>query len=298
MAVESKLDPIIHLRIDSWCDLEHALNHNQQIQEEVSSILNTDETYTIEDAARNFDVGAIFNDARLRSKGFAVYSKIASEMSIYQAFLKRSFTLCNAILRPLFIRSFQCHQRALAHFTDTASPEESAIDAIVATGELAKTISSEYEQLCAQLHELANKEMDTLYCVMEEQQPIYDRLRALKEEKKQGKSPSDPSEKHNLKTRIASLDNSIKSLGRISTAFKKVSMILTIITNKHKNLADSSRIAFSFECSEQLGESKQNICESYLKWLAFAQINETMISEIKKAEEVIEKHQMTFADQM
>lgn len=236
MSVHNKLEPIYTLIINSSDDIEQVLNHNEQDKEKISEILGAKYFDSIEQTTNYLDLGDLFKEAYWKSIGFTTCQEVVNGMGSYLDLLKHSITVYTDILTPLLIRSFKCHQMALQHFV--IGKQETAIAAMAETGEIAKKIASEYENLSKKFDLLRDKEVQTLCALTENRVQICTKKRELAARQENGEGVAIYSREAVLKAGISTLHGAENSLWKIQTALLKVHTFLDKAERHSKTLAN------------------------------------------------------------
>jgi len=217
-------------------DIEGALNDREQDKQKVSDIIGRNFIDDISQTSYDHYLGNFFKKTYCKSLGFTTCLEVVKGMDSYQGLLRRSITVYDDILTPLFIRSFKCHQTALHCFM--SGQQEDAIAAMAETGKLAEKIASECQNLCKEFHLLRDEEVKVLVALTKDQVQVYSKKRELSKKRKMSGSIAVDRLKPILKAGISSLDEAINPMYKITCALLHVSTFWRQTAHQCENLAN------------------------------------------------------------
>jgi hypothetical protein len=258
MSVNNKQPSIYCFKINSLEDVNLVINSNKKAKQKVSNILDYKHRFSnIETSENNIYISVLYKEIYYKSLGFSTCKKAVNGIDNYQELLKNSFSACNNIITPLLIRSFKCHQEALPYFAKNRQ-HKSALASMSETGKIAETIADEYKKLGKEFNLLGNREAKTMVDLNQDQYLIYAKQKTLQAEKNLAAI---------LDKGISSLDNALKSSGKLVTAIRNMGLFLQQAGQYSESLtrpdlADSNRIALM---RKMKSEEIQNNFDAFLK---------------------------------
>ena len=176
MSSNIRLESLYNIKINSLEDIEKALSDGDIGPRVIKKFLTP--LRNIEQIPNFSDIGDLFKTAYWKGLGFTSTQKIVRGMEDLQEELQYSFSLYTTVLTPLFIRSFQCHEVALEHFT--LGRKQEAVDAMAETGQIAKRIGDAYTELDKKVLSLRERETTLALSVLQDNNQICIRHRMLK----------------------------------------------------------------------------------------------------------------------